>query len=111
MHELLDPLLHIRMATVPDVPLRPSERSQKLFGLRGRNCHSCFCLHLTLHPPLERNGEQSVQDNRGNGFNHQITGMKRNLIDVSLKEKFERSKQRELRAVKVSKVELMNSRL
>lgn len=49
IHELLDPLLHIRTATVPEVPLRPSEGSQKLLGLRRRNCDSSCYLHLTVH--------------------------------------------------------------
>lgn len=37
VHELLDPLLHVRPAAIPDVPLGPAQLRQELLSFRRRD--------------------------------------------------------------------------
>lgn len=41
VHELLDPLLNVRAAAVPQVSFGPFKGGQELFGLGGSHSHSC----------------------------------------------------------------------
>lgn len=49
VHELLDPLLNVRAAAVPQVSFGPFKGGQELFGLGGSHSHSCSWLYITVH--------------------------------------------------------------